>query len=197
MKKLLVLIALGLWATLAQAQTFVLSEGSEARFYINEVLLGQDKTVIGTTTQVTGDIQFDLANPQAATVGTISVNVRELSTDDNRRNNQIQNRILESTKDEFQFIIFEPSSISGLPASTAVGDSFNVQMIGNLTIHGVTQEQTFEVSITVVSETELQGLGATMILHQDYELSIPRVPLVARVDDEVKLEIAFTAVANQ
>ena len=196
MKKVLVLIVLGLWATLGQAQNFSLSEGSEARFYINEVLLGNDKTVIGTTTQVTGDIQFDLANPASATVGTISVNARELSTDDNRRNNQIKNRILESTKDEFQFITFEPTTISGLPESVAIGDTLNVQMTGNLTIHGVTQEQIFEVAITVVSETELQGLGSTTILHQDYELSIPSVPMVARVEDEVKLEIAFTAISN-
>jgi hypothetical protein len=48
----------------------------------------------------------------------------------------------------------------------------------------------------VVSETELQGLGSATILHTDYELSIPRVPMVASVEDEVKLEIAFTAFAQ-
>jgi polyisoprenoid-binding protein YceI len=181
---------------LAQAQNFVLSEGSEARFYINEVLLGNDKTVVGITTDVTGDIQFDLANPAATTVGTITVNARELATDDNRRNNQIQNRILEASKDEFQFITFEPTSITGFPEAVGVGDTFNVQMVGNLTIHGVSNEQTFDVAVTVVSETELQGLGSTTILHADYELSIPRVPMVASVEDEVKLEIAFSALAQ-
>ena len=80
MKKIVVLIILGIIAVLAQAQTtFSLSEGSEARFYIQEVLLGQDKTVIGTTTNVTGDIQFDLASPAATTVGTITVNAQRTS----------------------------------------------------------------------------------------------------------------------
>ncbi len=197
MKKFLMLITLALFFTFAGAQTtYTLSEGSEARFYINEVLLGNDKTVEGITTGVTGEIQFDLANPAAATVGTITINARDLSTDDNRRNGQIQNRILEASKDEFQYITFEPTSITGLPESAAVGDTFNVQMTGNLTIHGMTLEKTFDVAVTVASETELTGLGNATITHQEYELSIPKVPLVASVEDDVRLELAFNAVAN-
>jgi polyisoprenoid-binding protein YceI len=196
MKQIWVVIALLALGLFAQAQTFSLSEGSEARFYIDEVLLGNDKTVVGTTPGVTGEIQFDVASPQATTVGVITVDASQLATDDNRRNGQIQNRILESSSEEFKFITFEPTSITGLPEAVAVGDTFNVQMIGNLTIHGVTNEETFEVAVTVVSETELQGLGSTTILHADYGLSIPRVPMVASVEDDVKLEIAFTAVAQ-
>lgn len=194
MKKLW-LLALLLIAS-AQAQTtYTLSEGSQARFYINEVLFGNDKTVEGVTPDVTGDIQFDLANPSTATVGTITINARTLTTDDNRRNGQIQNRILEASKDEFQYITFEPTSITGLPESAAVGDTFNVQMTGNLTIRGVTLEKTFDVAVTVASETELTGLGTTTITHQEYELSIPSVPIVASVEDDVRLEIEFSAVA--
>jgi polyisoprenoid-binding protein YceI len=195
MKQLLIL--LGLLVTVASAQTtYTLSEGSEARFYINEVLFGNDKTVEGITSDVTGEIQFDLSNPTAATVGTITINARDITTDDNRRNGQIQNRILESSKDEFQYITFEPTSITGLPESAAVGDTFNVQMIGNLTIHGKTLEKTFEVAVTVASETELTGLGTTTVTHQEYELSIPSVPIVAGVEDDVKLELEFNALAN-
>jgi polyisoprenoid-binding protein YceI len=196
MKKLLIFIGLSLFVTFTQAQTtYTLSEGSQARFYINEVLLGNDKTVEGVTSDVTGDIQFDLASPSTATVGTITINARDLTTDDNRRNGQIQNRILEASKDEFQYITFEPTSIAGLPETATVGDTFNVQMIGNLTIHGMTLEKTFDVAVTVASETQLTGLGSTTITHQEFELSIPRVPLVASVGDEVKLEIEFNAVA--
>lgn len=187
-------VALLFVGMLAQAQTFSLSTGSEARFYIDEVLLGNDKTVIGTTPDVTGNINFDLANPQATTIGTIAVNAQTLITDDNRRNNQIKNRILES--DKFPFITFEPLNIKGLPEMLAVGDTFNVQITGNLTIHGVSRTETFEVAVTVVSESELQGLGATTIFHADYNLSIPKVPIVARVEEQVKLEIAFTATAQ-
>jgi polyisoprenoid-binding protein YceI len=194
MKQILVVAVL--LVAFAQAQsTYTLSEGSQARFYIQEVLLGNDKTVEGVTSDVTGDIQFDLASPSTTTVGIITINARDITTDDNRRNGQIQNRILESVKDEYQYITFEPTSMTGLPETAAVGDTFNVQMTGNLTIHGTTLEKTFDVAVTVASETQLTGLGSTTITHQEYELSIPRVPLVARVEDEVKLEIEFNAVA--
>jgi polyisoprenoid-binding protein YceI len=194
MKQILVVAVL--LVAFAQAQsTYTLSEGSQARFYIQEVLLGNDKTVEGVTSDVTGEIQFDLASPSTATVGTITINARDITTDDNRRNGQIQNRILESVKDEYQYITFEPTSMTGLPETAAVGDTFNVQMTGNLTIHGMTLEKTFDVAVTVASETQLTGLGSTTITHQEYELSIPRVPLVASVEDEVKLEIEFNAVA--
>jgi polyisoprenoid-binding protein YceI len=194
MKKLLIFAVLVV--AFAQAQTtYTLSEGSEARFYIDEVLFGSDKTVEGITPDVAGEIQFDMANPAAATVSTITINARTLVTDDNRRNGQIQNRILQSAEDQYQYITFEPTSISGLPETVAVGDTFNVQMTGNLTIRGTTLEKTFDVAVTVASETELTGLGTTTITHQEFDLSIPSVPIVASVEDEVRLELAFNAVA--
>jgi polyisoprenoid-binding protein YceI len=194
MKKLLALTVV-LVAFAGAQTTYTLSEGSQARFYIDEVLFGNDKTVEGITPDVTGEIQFDLASPSTATVGTITINARTLTTDDNRRNGQIQNRILESSSDEFQYITFEPTSITGLPETVAVGDTFNIQMTGNLTIRGMTLEKTFDVAVTVASEGQLTGLGTTTITHQEYELSIPSVPIVASVEDEVRLEIEFNAVA--
>lgn len=194
MKNLVVAVILILGIASAQT-TYTLSEGSEARFYLDEVLFGSDKTVEGITSDVTGEIQFDLASPATATVGTITINARELKTDDNRRDGQIQNRVLQSAEDEYQYITFEPTSITGLPETAAVGDTFNVQMTGNLTIRGVTLEKTFDVAVTVASETNLTGLGTTTVTHQEFELSIPSVPIVASVEDEVRLEIEFNAVA--
>jgi len=191
MKKLF-LITLIFVSSLSFAQ-FNLSEGSEARFYIDEVLLGRDKTVEGITPDVTGEISFDLANPQAASVGTISINARTLETDDNRRTNQLRRRILESENDEFQFITFTPTSITGLPEAVAVGDSFDVEITGDLSIKGTTLASTFAVTVTVSSETQLEGLGTTTILYKDFNVSIPSVPLVDSVEDEVTLEIAFVA----
>lgn len=177
------------------AQTYSLSEGSEARFYIDEVLLGNDKTVVGVTPKVTGEVWFDLANPQDAHVGVLSIDARDLTTDDNRRNRQIQNRILNAGEDAFQYITFEPISIAGLPGSAAVGDTFEVQITGNLTIKEVTREEVFTVNISV-DDGALQGLGSSIIKYADYNLRIPSVPIVASVSDEVTLELEFVATAN-
>jgi len=169
-------------------------ENSEARFLLNEVLLGKDKQVVGDTSQVTGDISFDLANPQATTVSVITINAADITTDDNRRNNQIRGRILQT--EDFPDITFAPSSITGLPESVVVGDSFDVQMTGMLTIAGSSLEKTFDVSVKVLSEAELSGQGSTVITHKEFNLNIPRVPIVASVEDDVRLELDFRALAQ-
>ena len=194
MKQIVMLLVIGFAAT-AFAQSYTLGEGTEARFYLDEVLLGSDKTVIGVTPLVTGEFSFDLSDPQTAELGPITIDARDLTTDDNRRDRQIRNRVLASSEDAFQFITFEPTAIEGLPETAAVGDTFEVQIAGNLTIKDVTREEVFTVNL-IVAENELQGLGSTIIRHADYGLTIPRVPIVASVADEVKLELDFTATAN-
>ncbi len=48
----------------------------------------------------------------------------------------------------------------------------------------------------LVSETYLEGFGTTIIMYRDFCLSIPEVPQVADVDEEVVLEIDFVAAAG-
>ena len=173
--------------------THTISENSTASFSIFEVLLGNDKTVIGTTSLVTGGLSFDLDNPQATQLASIVIDARGFETDDRRRNGAIQRRILNTSQEGNEFIIFETTSIEGLPETVVVGDNFELMITGDLTITGVTLEQVFAVSVTVTSETELEGLGITTIMYKDYGLDIPKVPVVARVADELTLEIAFVA----
>jgi polyisoprenoid-binding protein YceI len=197
MRTLVAALALILTAPFALAQTFVLSEGSEARFLIDEVLLGRDKTVVGVTPTVTGELTFDLADPQATMLGTVSIDARTFVTDDNRRNNAIRDRVLQAGREPYRFITFAPTAIEGLPEAVQVGDTFALVIVGDLTIRGAVREVAFDAEVTVVADGELQGLARTEILYRDFDLSIPRVPIVARVEDEVVLELAFTAVRSE
>lgn len=173
--------------------THTIGEGSQASFSIFEVLLGNDKTVIGTTSLVTGDLAFDINDPQSAQIGSIIIDARGFETDDNRRNGAIQRRVLNTGIDGNEFVQFEATSIEGLPESVAVGDNFELMVTGDLTIIGNTLEQVFAVSVTVASETQLEGVGTATILYADFGITIPKVPVVARVADELTLEIAFVA----
>jgi polyisoprenoid-binding protein YceI len=164
---------------------------SSVRFIIDEILNGAPKTVIGETDQVAGQIEVNFSEPAASRVGQIQVNARTLTTDSSFRNRAINNAILQT--DTYEFISFNPTSLSGLPASAAVGDTFTFQVSGDLTIRDITQSVTFEVEVTVVSETRLSGKASAVIQRADYKLVIPEVPSVAGVDEAVKLEIDFTA----
>lgn len=167
---------------------------SEARFRIDEVLRGEPKTVVGTTNQLAGQMAIDPANPAAIQLGTILVNARTLQTDDSRRNNAIKNRIL--LTDQFEFISFTPTEVSGLPEEVKLGESYPIQINGELTIRDVTLPVTFEALITPISAERVEGSASTTIRYADWGLAVPSVPFVAGVADEVILEVDFVAISQ-
>jgi len=178
------------------ALTFqIVPESSEVRFLIDEVLMGQDKTVVGTTSLVSGEITVDPAKPTGAQISEIRVDASDLTTDDNRRNGRIRNDILRSGQAEYQYITFQPTAITGLPESVAEGQPFSFQVTGDLTILGTAVPVTFDMTVTPVSTSELTGSGSATIRYADFGISIPSVPMVAGVSDDVRLEIDFTAQA--
>jgi polyisoprenoid-binding protein YceI len=169
----------------------ILQSESEARFKIDEVLRGNPKTVVGVTDQVAGEILFNPDDPSSTQIGTILVNARTLATDDDRRNRAIGNQILDTGA--YEFISFSPTEIIGLPDEVSVGDNVSFQIKGDLTIRDVTNEVTFDATVTVVSEDRLVGTATATVLKEDYGLTIPNVPFVANVGEEVVLEIDFVA----
>lgn len=166
---------------------------SQVEFNIFEVLNGSDKTVVGTTNQVAGDILINLGDPAQSEIGEIAINARTFQTDEDRRDNAIARFILQSENDANEFITFQPSSISGLPADASIGDSFTLEVSGDLTIAGVTQPVTFDVTTTLEADNKLVGSAETVIQRGDFNLTIPNVPFVANVGEDVTLKFDFVA----
>lgn len=176
-------------------QVFVLIPGeTEARFLVNEVLNGNPKTVVGTTQSVEGSLTPDFATPSNTTAGPIRVDLSTLRTDSSFRNRAIQERILESANEAFRYAEFVPTALTGLPETITIGEAFNFQITGNLTLHGVTREVTFDVQATPVSESRIEGLATLHILYSDFDIAILRLPReVASVEESVILELEFAA----
>jgi polyisoprenoid-binding protein YceI len=166
-------------------------DASSAQFVVDEVLRGSPKTVVGTTNQIAGQIAASLNDLDAAQVGAITINARTLSTDDNSRNRMLQNQILQT--DQHEYITFQPKQLIGIPDSATPGQSFTFQMVGDLTIRGTTRETTFDVAVTPTTDNQLQGSASTTIKYADFGVSIPKVPAVAGVADEVGLRLDFVA----
>jgi polyisoprenoid-binding protein YceI len=74
-----------------------------------------------------------------------------------------------------------------------VGDALTFQITGDLTVAGVTNEVTFNVEATLESEAQLTGQAEAIITYADFNLSIPDVPFVASVEDNVILKLNFVA----
>lgn len=176
-------------------RTFALVGGeTEAQFIIDEVLRGSPKTVVGSTTDVAGTFTVDFANPAKVSFSPILINARTFATDDERRDRAIKNRIL--LTDQYEFITFEPKSVVGAPDRVEIGQTYTFQVVGDLTIIGTTREVPFDVEATVVSENRVEGRAQAVIRYADWGVSIPEVPAVTGVADEVTLVLNFVAEAQ-
>lgn len=175
--------------------TFQISQAdSEVRFIIFEELRGQPVDVVGASNQVAGELAVNPTDLSTTQVGVIQVNARTLITDEDRRNQAIRNRILNT--DAYEFITFTPTEVRGLSGNAAPGDTMTFQLAGDLTIRDVTQPVVFDVTVNAESATRLKGSASATILRADFGLIIPSVPSVANVGETVKLELDFVALAK-
>ncbi|MCA0458302.1 MAG: YceI family protein [Chloroflexi bacterium] len=166
---------------------------STVSYTIEEVLNGVDTTVVGTTTEVAGDILVNTSDLSQSEIGEIRINARTFATDEDRRDNAVARFVLQSESDANEYIIFQPTSISALPDTAAVGDELALQVTGDLTIAGVTQSVTFDVTASLTSADQLVGHAEFTVALTDFNLTIPDVPFVASVEETVLLQLDFVA----
>lgn len=167
---------------------------SQARFTLSEDLRGQPNTVVGTTSELAGELAVNPADLSQTQVGVIQVNARTLATDNDRRNSAIGRFILQT--DTYELITFTPTEVRGLSGQGVTGQAYTFQVAGDLTIRDITQPVVFDVTVTAESEERLSGLASTTVRRGDFNLEIPSVPNVANVSEEVLIELEFVAVAR-
>ena len=168
-------------------------EESEVRYIIREVQGMMPNTVIGVTDQVAGEFTINPSEPDELEVSTIMINARTFQTDEELRDRAVQNRILYT--DTYEYITFEPDEYDGLPEHGLVGESYDFQMTGKLTLLDETNEVTWDVTVEVISAERLEGTAQTTVRYGEWGVSVPEMPFIASVDDTVRLELDFVAAA--
>ncbi len=176
----------------------IMPEQSEVRFSLDETLAGNQIVVTGRTDQVAGDVRVNFANPQASELGVIRINMRSLQTDNSNRDGAMRRFILRTAEAQYEFSDFVPTEISGLPDNAVEsGQEVNFQVTGNFTLVDTTQPLTFDVRLTLTSDTQIDGYASTTLNRTDWapiaNFSVP--PQVAFVGEAILLEIEFVAVA--
>lgn len=172
----------------------IASDESEVRFRINEVLIGNPTEVIGVTKQVGGDVIVNFADPPASQLGEIAINARTFKTDTEFRDQSIRGQILQTSQAENEFIRFAPTELLSMATEpVSVGETVAFDIVGDLTIKGVTNTVTFNVSVTIESEDRISGTASTQILYPDYGISIQAPAQVSNIEEDVILELDFVA----
>lgn len=175
----------------------IVAEESLATFTLEEDLRGARTTVVGATNDIAGLINVNFADPAASSIGTIIINARTLETDNSFRNRALRSQILKSAQDDYEFIVFEPRELNNFSAdSIEVGETITFDVSGDLTVVDVTRTVTFAAEVTLDSESRLSGIASVNVLHGDFGLTIPDVPSVANITDDVELALQFVARAG-
>lgn len=158
---------------------WTISDGSAAGYRVDEVLNGQDVTVVGRTSDVTGTVTVDGTEVSAADV---EVDMTTITTDSSNRDDQFLSIL---STDEFPtatFSLTSPMDVSAITDGVAA-----VEGTGDLTIAGVTQS----VTVSFEAQSTADGVevsGTVPVAFSDYGIEAPDLGFV-KVEDTGTVEM--------
>ena len=168
---------------------------SEARYEVAETFFQGNRLnlAIGRTKGIAGDVLVDFANPANSQIGTIVIDVSQLTSDEGRRDNYIRNNALQSS--QYPQATFKPTKIEGIPASVKPGDTLTLKVTGDLTVKETTKPVTFDVTLTA-GQDKLTGSAVTEILLSDFGAGPIQLAML-QTEDKAKLAFDFVALPAQ
>jgi polyisoprenoid-binding protein YceI len=177
-------------------QLVVAPSGNEVRYRVREQLVGLElpNDAVGATSEVTGGVAFDAKGVLVPMSSKFVVNIGSLKSDKDRRDGYVRGRILEAN--QYPTVEFAPTILRGLTSPLPTSGSTSFQMVGNLTVHGVTKPTTWQVDAKF-DGGKVSGSAVTAFPFSDFGLTQPRVPVVLSVADTITLEYTFSLVPKQ
>jgi len=147
--------------------TWSIASGSQVGYRVAEVLFGQSHTAVGRTSAITGSVTIAGANVPSAG---FTVDMTTVASDQNRRDQQFQGRIMEtSTFPTATFKLTQPIVLGSLPAD---GVTSTATAVGDLTLHGTKKRVTVKLT-GVRSGGTIQVSGSIPVTFADYNISNP------------------------
>jgi polyisoprenoid-binding protein YceI len=168
---------------------------SEAHYEVGETFFQGNRfnLAIGRTKGIAGEVLVDFANPANSQIGTIVIDVSQLTSDEGRRDNYIRNNALQSS--QYPQVTFKPTKIEGIPASVKPGDQLTLKVTGDLTVKQTTKPVTFDVTLTA-NQDKVTGTGSTTIALSDFGVGPIQLAML-QTEDKAKLVFDFVALPAQ
>ena len=168
-----------------------IAEGSSATYRVTEQFVGVAFTneAEGTTNLVSGTLTIN-ADGTIAPGSKLTIDLRGLKSDQDQRDGFIQNRTLETAK--FPNAEFVPTKVTGLEKMIPSTGQAGISLTGNLTIHGVTKEVTFQGIATFnPRNNSVAGRAKTSLTFDEFGLTQPKIGRLASVDNKIDLELVY------
>ena len=151
--------------------TFVVGDGSEATFTVNEKLarLTLPNDAVVRTSALSGEVHLD-GRPSV-----IEIDLHQLESDQSRRDGYIRGRMF-------------PDDARPLPPRFTEGEEVTVQVTGQLDIAGIQAPVVFDVEARDDGDV-IYMLGRTSFVWDDFQILPPNIAGFVQVKDEVSVEV--------
>jgi polyisoprenoid-binding protein YceI len=174
----------GTWTVDATSGSLADGSSTYAGYRVQEQLSGIGaNTAVGRTQSVTGSMTID---GTTITDLEVTVDMTTLASDDDRRDNSLRDRGLQT--DQFPtatFTLTEPIEVGDVPKD---GQTIEVMAVGDLTLHGVTKQ----VSVPIQAQIgggRIQAIATIDVALADYDIEAPTGFLVLSIADTGTIEL--------
>lgn len=158
---------------------------SSVGFQFYEILPGEDKVTAGTTSDVSGEI---IVADDTLEYVQVTANMETIETDNQNRDVNIRRKLLHT--DEYPEAYYESDdavNLSSIPDDGSVGE---VEVTGDLTVHGVTQEVTS--TFQAVRDGDSVILSTTIAVNRlDFDIETPEF-IAAKIAEEGEINVLLT-----
>jgi polyisoprenoid-binding protein YceI len=173
----------------------VVAASSEAAYFADEELasIGVPSTAKGATNAITGSFFLTADSWQLDTTqtSTFSVDLTTLNSDQDRRDNRVQEALETGT---FPTATFTVERISAVDSTLPPEQEQSFTMTGTLDLHGVEKEITWEVEARREGNV-ITALATTNFLYVDFGITPPNIGGFVSVEDDVTLQMQIIAQA--
>lgn len=159
--------------------TWKVADGSEAGYRVDEVLNGQDVTVVGRTDKVSGTVEI---SADQLTAAEIEVDVASVATDTDRRDAYFRSTAMRT--DEHPTATFTLTEPVELPEIGA--DAVKVKATGDLELTGESRPVTATIEV-VRSGGTVRASGSVDVTFADWGIEAPNLGFV-KVEDKGQIE---------
>ena len=156
--------------------TWLATSESTVGYRVKEVLGGVDTEGVGRTNQVNGSLTIQ-DTPLLSTV--FEIDVASIKSDSSKRDSQFSGNIMDTaTYPTATFRLLTPIELGSIPADD---QNITATAQGELTMHGVTQQVSFDVTAKIANGI-IGVLGSIDITFADYGIANPSNAFVTTGD---------------
>ena len=169
------------------------AQGTKAVYLVNEQLarVNLPSDAVGTTDAVSGVILLGADNQIPADGSVLRVDLSKMTSDSDRRDRYVRQNTLSTGL--HPFAVFVPREVPGLSFPLPTQGETTFQMVGDMTMRGVTSGLVWDVTATFAGD-EITGQATTEFPFDKFGMTRPRVRLVLSVEDRIRLRIDFRLV---